>query len=168
MVRDDNGKSTACARHWRVCERGQALIEFALAAPLLVLLVAGIVQFGVALNFWLDMHRIANQGARWAVVDCGPGGGGFDPCNPTLEAYLEQQPIAGGSNPDVAICYESKTGEGPGGEEAVAGDAVTVKLTDAFTMVPIIGVGTVDLSASATMRLEQKPTGTLAGYPLCA
>jgi TadE-like protein len=167
MPHDEIGKSAASARHRRPRERGQALVEFALAAPVLVLLVAGIVQFGVALNFWLDMHRIANQGARWAVVNCGPADG-FDPCNPTLETYLEQQPIAGGSNPDVAICYESKTGEGPGGPEAVAGDAVTVGLTDAFTMVPIIGVGTVDLTATATMRLEQKPTGTLAGYPLCA
>jgi hypothetical protein len=163
MFRVEVVESTASARR----QRGQALVEFALAAPVLVLLVAGIVQFGVALNFWLDMHRIANQGARWAVVNCGPSGG-FDPCSPTLEAYLEQQPIAAGSNPDVAICYESMTGEGPGGPEAVAGDAVTVRLTDAFTMVPIIGVGTVDLTASATMRLEQKPTGTLAGYPLCA
>lgn len=167
MIRVGIGTRTACARHRRPSERGQALVEFALAAPLLVLLVAGIVQFGVALNFWLDMHRIANQGARWAVVNCGLAGG-FDPCNPTLEAYLEQQPIAGGSNPDVAICYESMTGEESGGPVAVAGDAVTVRLTDGFTMVPIIGVGTLDLTASATMRLEQKPTGSLAGHPLCA
>jgi hypothetical protein len=143
------------------------MVEFALAAPLLILLVAGIIQFGVALNFWLDMHRIANQGARWAVVNCGPAGG-FDPCSPTLDAYLAQQPVARGNNPDVEICYESMTGQGPDGAEAVAGDAVTVKMTDAFTMVPIIDVGTIDLSASATMRLEQKPTGTLAGYPLCS
>jgi hypothetical protein len=155
------------ARYRRPRERGQAIVEFAIVAPLLVLLVAGIVQFGVALNFWLDMHRIANQGARWAVVNCGPAGG-FDPCSPTLEAYLEQQPVSNGNNPDVQICYESMTGQGPDGAEPVAGDAVTVKMTDGFTMVPIIGVGTIDLSASATMRLEQKPTGTLAANPLCS
>jgi hypothetical protein len=167
MDRVPIGKRTARARYWRPRERGQALVEFAIAAPLLILLAAGIVQFGVALNFWLDMHRIANQGARWAVVDCGPAGG-FDPCSPTLEAYLEEQPVAGGSNPDAEICYESMTGQGPDGEEAVAGDPITVRLTDGFTMVPIIGVGTIDLTASATMRLEQKPTGTLAGHPLCS
>ena len=50
-------------------ESGQALVEFALILPLFLLIVVGIIQFGVALNFWLDMQRIANQGARWAVVD---------------------------------------------------------------------------------------------------
>ena len=33
------------------------------------MIVVGVIQFGVALNFWLDMQRIANQGARWAVVN---------------------------------------------------------------------------------------------------
>lgn len=146
-------------------EGGQALAEFAIAAPLFVLLVAGIIQFGVALNFWLDMQRIANQGARWAVVNCGPTGG-FDPCSPTLEAYLEQQSIARGNNPDVEICYESMTG--PGGTQATVGDPVTVKMTQGFTMVPIIGVGTIDLTASATMRLEQTPDDAgLAGITSC-
>jgi hypothetical protein len=167
MVRVGVGNRTARAHSAPRCERGQALVEFSIAAPLFVLLVAGIVQFGVALNFWLDMHRIANQGARWAVVNCGPADG-FDPCNPTLETYLEQLPVAQGNNADVEVCYESMTGQGPGGAEAVTGDPVTVKMTDAFTMVPIIGVGTINLTASATMRLEQKPTGTLAGFPLCS
>lgn len=167
MVRVGVGESTVRTRPARPCERGQALVEFSIAAPVFILLVAGIVQFGVALNFWLDMHRIANQGARWAVVNCGAAGG-FDPCNPTLDTYLEQMTVAQGNNPDVEVCYESMTGQGPGGAEAVTGDPVTVKMTDAFTMVPIIGVGTINLTASATMRLEQKPTGTLAGYPLCS
>jgi TadE-like protein len=167
MVRVGVGESTVRTRSARPSERGQALVEFAVAAPVFILLVAGIIQFGIALNFWLDMHRIANQGARWAVVNCGSAGG-FDPCNPTLDTYLEQLPVAQGNNPDVEVCYESMTGQGPGGAEAVTGDPVTVKMTDAFTMVPIIGVGTINLTASATMRLEQKPTGTLAGYPLCS
>ena len=44
------------------------MVEFVLIAPLLFLLVGGIVQMALALNYWLDMQRIANQGARWAVV----------------------------------------------------------------------------------------------------
>ncbi len=50
-------------------ERGQAMVEFAIIAPLFVALVAGVIQFGVALNYWLDLQRLANQGARWAVVN---------------------------------------------------------------------------------------------------
>ena len=50
-------------------ESGQALVEFALILPLFIVLVVGIIQFGVGLNYWLDMQRIANQGARWGVVN---------------------------------------------------------------------------------------------------
>src|SRR5918992_2099973 len=53
-------------------ERGQALVEFALILPLFLILVVGLIQFGVGLNFWLDLNRLANQGARWAVVNCNP------------------------------------------------------------------------------------------------
>ena len=52
-------------------ERGQALVEFALIAPLFLLIVVGIIQFGIGLNYWLDLNRLANQGARWAVVNHG-------------------------------------------------------------------------------------------------
>ena len=75
-VRADKGSMVSAvranaprARRRAERESGQALVEFALILPLFLLIVVGIIQFGVALNFWLDMQRIANQGARWAVVD---------------------------------------------------------------------------------------------------
>jgi Flp pilus assembly pilin Flp len=139
-------------------ERGQAMVEFALVAPLFVLLVAGIIQFGVALNFWLDMQRIANQGARWAAVNCGPAGG-FDPCTDgttnTLQAYLGTERISGGLNPSIEVCYPQPTGQP--GPFPTAGDPVTVELTKTMNLVPIIEVGSVDLRATATMRLELPP-----------
>ncbi len=52
----------------RSCERGQAMVELVLISPVIFLLVGGIIQMALALNYWLDMQRIANQGARWAVV----------------------------------------------------------------------------------------------------
>ena len=60
-------------------ERGQALVEFALIAPLFLVIVVGIIQFGIGLNYWLDLNRIANQGARWGVVDKYPD------CNGTVD-----------------------------------------------------------------------------------
>ena len=44
------------------------MVELVLISPVLFLLVGGILQMALALNYWLDMQRIANQGARWAVV----------------------------------------------------------------------------------------------------
>jgi len=134
-------------------ERGQAMVEFALLAPVFLLIVAGIIQFGVALNFWFDMQRIANQGARWAVVNCGPPASTV--CSPTLQTKLQQDFISVGNNPAVVICMEELTGAGG---VAAVGDPVSVRMTDTFDFVPIVGIGSVTLRARATMRLEQRPT----------
>ena len=64
---------TAARRHRQDPESGQAMVEFALILIPLLILVVGIIQFGIGLNFWLDQQRIANQGARWAVVNAWPG-----------------------------------------------------------------------------------------------
>jgi hypothetical protein len=139
-------------------EEGQALVEFALVAPLFLLLVAGIIQFGVALNYWLDMQRIANQGARWAVVNAYPGcprSGPDAPCSPTLQEYLASSPVSGGLDPAVEICFEEENGAPSG---AAVGDPVTVRLTSQFDFVPIVKIGQLELRGVATMRVEQVPT----------
>lgn len=139
-------------------EEGQALVEFALLAPLLLLIVVGIIQFGVALNYWLDLQRIANQGARWAVVNAYPGcprSGPDASCSPTLQQYLASAPMSGGLDPNVVICFEEQSGTPSG---ATVGDPVTVRLTTEFDFVPMIRLGTIDLIGAATMRVEQKPT----------
>ena len=136
-------------------ERGQAMVEFAIIAPLFIILVAGIIQFGVVLNFWLDMQRIANQGARWAVVDAYPMNNpqGFckrtdpTPCPQTLQDYLASQPVSGGLNPCVDVAF-------PNGN--AVGNPVTIRLESSFTLVPIVKVGTINLGADATMRQEWK------------
>ncbi len=55
--------------------RGQALVEFAIVFPVLFLLVAGIIQFG--LIFWAQntLTQIARDTGRWAATqqDCGSG-----------------------------------------------------------------------------------------------
>ena len=139
-------------------QEGQALVEFALVAPLFLLLVAGILQFGVALNYWLDLQRIANQGARWAVVNAYPGcprDGPEEPCSPTLQQYLASSPVSGGLDPSVRVCFEEMSGSPSG---ATVGDPVTVRLTTPFTLVPILKIGSLELRGVATMRVEQVPT----------
>ena len=62
-----------CSRIRADRETGQATVEFALILIPLLILVVGIIQFGIGLNFWLDKNRLANQGARFAVVNSWPG-----------------------------------------------------------------------------------------------
>ena len=128
-------------------EKGQATTEFALVLLPLLLLVSGIIWFGIGLNYWLDMQRIANQGSRWAVVNSYPGcprtGPTTSPCSPTLQEYLSSQPIAGGLKPCVTISF-------PSGGTPVNGDPVQVTLTQTFNVVPIVGVGPIELKATAS------------------
>ena len=59
-------------RYARDRESGQATVEFALILVPLLIIVAGIIYFGIGLNYWLDMNKVANQGARWAAVNNWP------------------------------------------------------------------------------------------------
>ena len=137
-------------------ERGQALVEFALIAPLFLLIVVGIIQFGIGLNYWLDLNRIANQGARFAVVDHGwtncakadtPATCLASPNR--LQDYLRSEPVSGGLNPDAYVCF-------PTGN--AVGESVQVRVSSDFTFLPILDLGTITLRAKATMRIEQPVT----------
>jgi Flp pilus assembly protein TadG len=48
--------------------RGQALAEFALVLPILLLVLGGIADFGFALYSRLTLIGSAREGARWAVI----------------------------------------------------------------------------------------------------
>ena len=70
-------------------EEGQAVVEFALILFPLLLLVVGIIQFGIAISFWQDQQRLAAQGARVAIVNCAAASW----CTPTL-GELPRDPTA--------------------------------------------------------------------------
>ena len=53
-------------------ERGVALVEFALVLPLILLLLFGMIDFGKAFNYWNDETHLANEAARYAVVNRNP------------------------------------------------------------------------------------------------
>jgi hypothetical protein len=149
------GNAPASATRSR--ERGQALVEFALIAPLFLLIVVGLIQFGIGLNYWLDLNRIANQGARWAVVDKYPDCPAKPGC--TLVEHLESQPVSGGLNAKVTICFEN----GP-----TVGEPVTVRAEHTFNFLAIVDLAPIKLRGRATMRIEQPPTKLIAqSTPAC-
>ncbi len=49
-------------------ERGASLVEFAIIAPLLLLLLFGIIEFGLTFNDYQSIRQGAREGAREAVV----------------------------------------------------------------------------------------------------
>jgi TadE-like protein len=49
-------------------EQGQALTEFALALPILALLLFAVIQFGIAFNNYVTLTDATRAGARKAIV----------------------------------------------------------------------------------------------------
>ena len=145
-------------------ERGQALVEFALIAPLFLLIVVGIIQFGIGLNYWLDLNRIANQGARWAVVNKYPGCDGNPTSagciDPTLEEHMEAQHTSGGNDNDVSICFEVPSPLPSA--TALVGQPVRVTAEHEFNFLAIMDLAPITLRGRATMRVEQPPAVLLA------
>jgi Flp pilus assembly protein TadG len=142
-------RSNARRDAMRARERGQALVEFALVVPLFLILVLGIIQFGIGLNFWLDLNRLANQGARWAVVNCNPASTGI--CDPDLETAIEQDRTSGGNPVNANVCYETTP---------TVGQALTVHVSSQFRFRQLLNLPGITLRARATMRIEQTPTRT--------
>jgi Flp pilus assembly protein TadG len=143
-------------------ESGVALVEFALVLPLLLVLLLGMLDFGTAFNYWIDETHLANEGARWAVVNKNPGSSG------TLQDYIRSQADSdalrnGGSTsvPDalgVTICFPNGTSN--------VGDPVQVKTSVDYNWLPFIGdrlsFSQTTIQATARMRLEAAPTNYAA------
>ena len=76
--------------------RGQSLVEFAIAFPVLMLLIGAIVQFGVI--FWGQntLTQIARDAGRWASTQNGCTTGTVDVLN-TAKAIAAQSSLIGPS-----------------------------------------------------------------------
>ena len=137
-------------------ERGQALLEFAIVVPLLFLIIFGIVEFSRAWNNKNDVVHLANEAARFAVVNGVPASCATSSGNwkvPT-EATDDGLPTVGGGSTHTQISFTSA---------ASAGVPITVTVTIPFTsFVPLIssipGFPT-SLTGKATMMSEQAYTG---------
>ena len=150
-------------------ERGVALVEFALVAPLLLLLLFGMLDFGRTFNYWIDATHLANEGARWAVVNKNPASSG------TLQNYIRNQADTnelrnGGSAsvPDpLQVCVSFPSGS------STVGNPVQVTASVTYHWMPVLGdlmdklggsgLTTTTVSSSSTMRLEAPPTNYSAG-----
>jgi Flp pilus assembly protein TadG len=145
-------------------EDGASLVEFALVLPVLALLLFAMLEFGKAFNYWIDETHLANEGARWAVVNKNPGGSGS-----SLQQYILAQATTaelrnGGTasvtNPaQVCISFPDGTSN--------VGDPVEVTVSATYNWLPIIsdriGVGQSTITGSSRMRLEAVPTNYSAG-----
>jgi Flp pilus assembly protein TadG len=161
-------------RLYRACdagdERGAALVEFALVVPILLVLLMAMLDFGKAFNYWIDETQLASSGARWAVVNTGPGQCPDGTTATSLASYIQCQADtkelrSGGTNSvaspaKVCISFPPVAGH----SAPLVGDPVRVTVSVSYRWLPIIGqrisrVATT-IKGESTMRLEAPPTYT--------
>ena len=140
-------------------EDGQALVEFALVLPVLVLLLFGMLDFGKAYNYWNDANHLTAEAARFAVVNRKP-----DPGNAaTLQMQIRQQADTvelrnGGLSATAGqVCVTF-----PNGTSNV-GDPVRVTMEFTYDFLAMLDFASKTITASSTMRLEATPSNYVAG-----
>jgi Flp pilus assembly protein TadG len=141
-------------------QRGTALVEFALIAPLLFLLIFGVVDFGRALDYYNQVTQLAGQGARAAAVNRAPDGTALSNSNlyeiqqQLVTKYTKQPELQKG----IVACI-THVPSGPG-------DYVTVRVSYDFHFLPLLSAathalgGTLKLVATETQRAETAPVDT--------
>lgn len=123
-------------------QKGQALVEFAIVLPILLMLVMGIIQFGMMLNSYLAIENASREGARAGIVG-------------SADTEIESLIIASSPSLDPAYLTVSLT---PSEANRRSGDTLTVTVTYNYKFtIPIISSIFNDgkmLTGQTSMRIE--------------
>jgi Flp pilus assembly protein TadG len=131
--------------------RGQALVEFALAIPILLLLMVVIFDLGRAVYYSSAVHNAAREGARYGIIH---------PDDDTGMVDAAEEFAVGLGLSDLTITA------GLGAPEPVGGiNNPTVRVTVVYLFTPatpLVGQflpgGTISLTGDAIMRTEALPS----------
>lgn len=118
----------------RVSERGGVAVEFALLAPILIMLLLGIMEFGRAYNVQVTLTNAAREGARSVAITAVEADAIAAAINaaPTLNPMLK--------NTDVTLRYAAIPAMAPTPTACLPGRHVTVTVTYSLnTMTGIAG-----------------------------
>lgn len=123
-------------------QKGQALVEFAIILPILLMLVMGILQFGMMLNSYITIENASREGARAGII------GSSDAEIQNL--IISTSPSLDPKNLTVTIT--------PTETNRKSGDTLIVKVTYNYNLiVPIISSlfnNLVVLNGQTSMRVE--------------
>ncbi len=125
------------------------MVEFAIVVPFLLLLVVGMLQFGILLNAWIDESHLTSSGARYAAVNQNPGAG-------SLQDYIKQAADTEDMRNTAKVCVEYPTNPDTSTAGEV-GDPVKVTMSYDYQLLPLLGGVLMTVRGDATMRLEAVP-----------
>jgi Flp pilus assembly protein TadG len=139
--------------------RGAELIEFAIVVPLLLLLLAGIFDFGMMFRSYEAVTNAAREGARVGVLP------GYE--TPDIEARVDEYMSVSGLTGDYTVTVDTmaiETGAGTFNARSVA-----VNYTYQFAVLGTVGAffggdfTTIPLRAVSVMRTEAQAAAAGGG-----
>ena len=131
-------------------QRGVVAVEFAIIAPIVLLILVGVIQFGIVYSQYQVLQGAAREGARCASVQAG----GFSTCNVTTAVQNAALGYDLTNTPGVSV-----DGGGTACTNLTRGRNVTVSWEQTFEMGALFRMvpglpGTVDATISGTFRCE--------------
>ncbi len=149
--------------------RGQSLIEFAFVAPIVLVFLLAIVDFGIAIDRRLVLDHAVREGARFAAVGGYALTSGVNASDAEIRSHTagQSQGIADdagspGSDNFVEICYEDSNSNGIVGD---VGDNVQVRvhykhdLVTGFTAFFNSPLASIDMNPASSARVERTVDG---------
>jgi len=134
--------------------RGQALVEFALVAPMFFLLLFGIIEAGRFIFYYETLNNATREGARYAIVNgantigcpTGPPAPGSTPCDPGGDDVRDRvRDAAFGVLSPITVTPEWAPNNG-------RGSTVTVTATFTYrTLVPIVPLPPIIVTAESSL-----------------
>lgn len=136
---------------------GQALVEFALVIPIFLLLLAGMIDFGIGLYSNMTINNAARDGARLGATNCSAIA-----CDLAVRARVVA--ASSGLNPTVTVtCRDTSNVVVPCRPKQISppltgvqkGDSVTVNAAYTYNMIWPLAFGTqIPMSANVTFMIE--------------
>ena len=121
-------------------EKGQAMVEFALVVPLLVMLLFGIIDFGRIFHTYLAIDHASREAARVASIG-------------ESDATIVSTAV---TNAASVSLKSGQVSVSPGGTKS-SGSDVTITITYPISfLTPVVSsiTGPITLSSSTVMRVE--------------
>lgn len=141
--------------------RGQSLIEFVLMMPILMIMIFGIIDFGMGLRSYISLTNATREGARFAAVG-NPAGAYPTDCDGTTSTSsigrvcVTMEGLGLSNLNSVSVSYPN--GNAPGNSVIVAADYTYNFITPLGGLIRFFSGGTfpdtLSLNTSADMRLE--------------
>lgn len=136
--------------------RGQALVEFAFVAPVFLLILFGIIDFGRYVYYVQILNNAAREGARYAIVH---GSNSFQPTGPApndpqIEAVVRDYAVGVIGNGAV-LHIDSTWGTPPNPPSNDRDQPVHVTVTyDFHSLIPVVPIPPITITGESTLVIN--------------